>query len=1360
MTPAPLSSSASASPHAPSELSLLVLLCVEWVLEPDALSDASLREAHLKEWAKQLDSLARDTGGTLERVHQSMAFILFAKDRTVADCLHSSLRFIRLCWQDAKLAGLPLRFGLSLDNLKKRSPMAGSTERLLARPNRVVIHQGVLQWVGETLYPFAPVLHSDHASSTPLTTEDGHPLFYELQREAWLSELPAPSQGVSPFATSTKSMVNDDGFGDLYVAGFEGSTQPSATVWQEFSLPTASQNTPASPTQAPPTHAHVFSPKSNTLVESIQAQHSKRSESPAPRLPDPPEALLKAPVNASMDASVLLHSPVSAVPEDHATEPLFFAEPTPILAEESTLLPSLGLPLFNAPVFPPSWVGCRWIEGRQPPTVAQHVTWRTLLEELTEQLHPQRSHTRLLYLQAPTGTGKTTMLQLARLQIEQQLNPHATDEQAEPGLLWLQTGSYRSHLGGRLPALPFPLEAICDLLRGLFNLPTEGLPAHHAWQYVYDILAYVAPDNWAWQAQQLMVLEPLLCLKRPEELATELKRALQQPLLTATQAGLVPTLFTLLETLQQHKPLVLQLDNVEQMDEASLWCWQQLCKHGLLNLPNVKMVISSSQGQPSGWLQSWLNTPHARVLVLPLMQRDELLNYLEHGPLQGGGLSSFPPEQLNHLLQLAEGSPLAIEEALRWLMSHHALRVDETTGGLQWNEKQSAKLVWPDSLEDLLFSRLEALPEPEQQALRFASLLAPRFAPNTLQALMQEEDEATFNARMSTLWEQGWLTPDVAGGLMFRHPALVDVCASTIAPEEQQQLFAWIYTSLHEGFGTDVAMNPCLLACYAVQGKYLAEALNHVHQWWQQLLPILGVELQLSVGVVVWQLTLHQERSTALSHSLLEQLVALARHAQQHDPQQEATHYEQFAKQGLRYLAYQTLQQQQFSISDETRFAWLVQLADDAEQELHIGQALQFRQWALNSINATDFKTEQAMVGVHVLESLRLLGQFDEAAEQEARLDASFATLSPSVLVHQPTLLLYHLQFQLCAASTALEQANWQALEKRQHQLNHLLQSVAQREASLPKGSATLLVGRHLWQYRTNVLTVRRRLWQGQLPEAQQALEQLAQVLETHWLAALKAERLQNVERTLLWEVLLDWAIAVCELAWHGGGKLPVTLMQACDAILAPLRFLAGNVKRVTQVLPLLAVLHPQLFHESHTAEGRNEDQRVEATQPMLNPPLTRSLQHLWNDVLHSHGWWGLPYAPYCIALQPDLFKQFGQRLLSHQQGVAWHVIAHARWLHATPQELTQAQAPIQQALTWCQQGGVRGLQLFWQVHPLRVYSVLLGDAKWNATQRQQLQFKLKQGQQSLAHHAQRLGYTLLLPALQQAYQTPYVLND
>ena len=1063
-------------PHAPPTLDQFGLLCVELLLPnvPPIYDDPELK-AVIHAWLGQLQERAARFHGMVESTHQAIAFVVFKHEATVADSVELALQLV------LNLMEFPL-VAPAVPNSALRFGLA--VENAHHRNPIAGATERTLASTNQVVLgqPVAQLINTRRYPLAPLKSDS--PLLQQGQYFGffWQEYQRFRQQnGVVPFEAdvtplSPRANNHDDGFGEY-----------SYNVYPE-------DNGIASPPPVSPTPTQLKEPQ--------------------------PAYQPMQPVAEFMPADVPVAQPrpnpsSQAFPVTHPSEGVFQ------LFEEAPPFPKRTL-MFT-PFFATSTTDPANTSYRQ---VSQH-----LANGIGAKLTNQPQAPALIVFKGSEGIGKSALLQMVHAQLEQQFQPNVSpDQEEEPPFLWLSAG--QPH-----PAA-FPMETWLDVLRGLFHIPTEGMPADYASQQIDQLINYITPPEETLKAGEVArVMKALFStIALPEA-----------PLPPSTVAESV---FWLLRQLVAHKPVALILEDAEAIDETSGQVLFDLLQMGLLQLPQLSIVLSTSaQHKPNQWLQAFFEKTNTLQLTLGHLSPEEAQEFLEAGPF-AGQFNQFPATFVQQLISLAGSTPFQLEEAVRYMVSAGQLAQHPETGALsptKW--LQVPELV--SNLPALFQKRYEALPPEQQQALDVASILGPRFSMGLFQALLQQPEEV-FNQTLSVLWEQGWLQPDVANLIAFRHATMQQYLRQRLGSETRQQLHHQVYQTLKTGFPVETASCDGLLAYHAFQADLQNEAIQTIEAWGNRL-GLLGC--QQGQIQALWMQTQWITPQTTQNHATIlpycQALETLAYPLQLQDPS--------FFADAVAYLAYQGIQQGVFALEISKRYEWLGLLADVMEQRFELRKALVFRQLAMACLPAHDYPNEKAILGILSLELLQKLGDWDAVQTLiETHLEPWFTELIGSGMPFPMELHSWVGQYHRLLMVYKTHCLQWQAVEQVYQRLQALLQRYETRLPSVELALVNLARGRAF-------------LWQGALVRCQSSLP------ETEAILFSPTTQANEGISPLLLEARVEWLLLYAEHALLGGGLLKGHLPAVIKGKLESLQALVGELPQAQLWLNLFASLqNPQ----------------------------------------------------------------------------------------------------------------------------------------------------------------------------------------
>lgn len=704
--------------------------------------------------------------------------------------------------------------------------------------------------------PVAPVIEEAPVALTPSRETDYDRItlandgLIEVLIDKTLNRATPPS--AQPMPQPSAAEVDNDGFYEAVAEGFDEpqvailSTpltpeptfieQPitNETPWPNDPSLTIYETTPLTPPSMaglPPTSPALNLAESQQALDDLYLAPAVASPQPQPQVQPQPQPQAQ---------SSIIALPAALRPPEEASPP------APPVAVSLPLVPATLAELLpnTPPILPPNTL---WqpLLGQNDETVTlagQHFNVPlqqagAALLQLVQTAISSPQPSQVLILQAEAGMGKTTALNALRAQLDPAHMAPPAEGQAPPDapMVWLKAAPLHHQ-----PNQPQPLEVWTHLLRQLLNLPLEGVPAQFATQHLATVLPQLlgqpnlSPQQHGFWQEQLGLPPLPPADASPLAMAEALRPLVEQGLPHLPQAAVTEWLH-LFKQLSQYKPLVLVLDDVDQADPASQWLLQALLQAGLLQQANVILILAkqaSTQWQPT--LADAL-TQAAEATAFPLqtlhlapLNEEALLAFLQQGAL-GDVAQQLPMAWLAHLATMTQGSPLLLEEALRLMMQQGLLSPHPETGALALNlppDLQPAAAL-PATIPQLLQQRALALSDEARQLLQMASVLGNAFSPSSLMGLAQQ-DEATFQGHIHTLWQSGWITTDTANDLAFRHPLLREFFYLSTPEDMRIQLHQLVYQTFTTGYSEPTLLAPALKAYHAQAGQWPDQVITHL----------------------------------------------------------------------------------------------------------------------------------------------------------------------------------------------------------------------------------------------------------------------------------------------------------------------------------------------------------------------------------------------------------------------------------------------------------------------------------------------------------------------------------------------------
>lgn len=256
----------------------------------------------------------------------------------------------------------------------------------------------------------------------------------------------------------------------------------------------------------------------------------------------------------------------------------------------------------------------------------------------------------------------------------------------------------------------------------------------------------------------------------------------------ALRAQYLAALRQLLRALAARRPLVLILENLHWADPSSI----QLLIHLLPLVSSTSLLlclVTRADRDAPGWklvvaARETIGGSLSELTLDTLSERDS--QHLIASLLQS---ETLPGRVGDLILSKAEGNPLFIEEVIRMLIDREAIRQEEE----RWEINAEIEIDdIPDSLQGLLLTRIDRLPDEAKHALRVASVIGRQFPVGVLERVLGEEQRETHLVHHLSVLESAGLVrvaqvaPELA--YRFRNVLVQEAAYASILPADRQRL--------------------------------------------------------------------------------------------------------------------------------------------------------------------------------------------------------------------------------------------------------------------------------------------------------------------------------------------------------------------------------------------------------------------------------------------------------------------------------------------------------------------------------------------------------------------------------------------
>jgi predicted ATPase/class 3 adenylate cyclase len=455
---------------------------------------------------------------------------------------------------------------------------------------------------------------------------------------------------------------------------------------------------------------------------------------------------------------------------------------------------------------------------RSAPLIGRDAELSQALDTARAALEPGAATGRVLALVGPPGVGKTRL----------------ADEMLRA-------------LRGRLPAAALvhevcqsydetvPYSALARLMRRILYVPASSDRAAQA-RAVAEQIAELVP-GWA---RFIALLGPLLGLPLEETDATGALGSDDR------RERLHELVVALCHALARRHPLVLVIDDMQWADASTRAALLRVADE----IPGHPILLLALHRPDAALERAWVALPHATRIPLGDLSRAESETLL--AALLDGRL----PDELQPLVERANGTPLFIEETVRFLLDTGVLMRD---GAGEWFCTRSVqRTVVPAQIEQIVVSRLDQLGAAERETLDVAAVIGRRFSERLLDDVLHQSGAAPAahspglnghahpaprplrdqrdsppHEALDALVRAEILAPDEGAlepAYTFRHALIRDVTYGSILFARRHELHARVAEAIERLYADDIEAQHVLLAQHELHAGRSERALPHLIQ--------------------------------------------------------------------------------------------------------------------------------------------------------------------------------------------------------------------------------------------------------------------------------------------------------------------------------------------------------------------------------------------------------------------------------------------------------------------------------------------------------------------------------------------------
>jgi class 3 adenylate cyclase/predicted ATPase len=412
----------------------------------------------------------------------------------------------------------------------------------------------------------------------------------------------------------------------------------------------------------------------------------------------------------------------------------------------------------------------RGLEGLRSPLVGRETEWQRLTGTL-DQLRSGRGQ--IVSIIGEAGLGKSRLA--AELHAELDRAPETSADRAvttRSAVRW-----FEGHCVSFYESVSYrPMQ---ELIGNLLGLQSDD-DVNERWEKLQTAI-----ETWA-SAETALANVPYLANFLGLPLPDAMQEKVRYLNAEALQRRTFIAIRTLIEGQTKQAPLVLAIDDIHWMDQASLDLLDYLLS--LVDFAPVMWLLLYRAERAKGcWrvrekaVREFVHcATEVELTRLSPAETQQLLTNLIR-------LTQWPPSVRELILQRVEGNPLYLEEVLRTFIEKGALTHDEF--GVWQMRAEVGEVAVPDTLQGVMMARLDRLEEPPRQTAQVASVVGRSF-PYAVLAHVVEPGQIALNPCLIRLQQneivrEDQRVPDLI--YAFQHSLMQEVCYDSLLARTRRE---------------------------------------------------------------------------------------------------------------------------------------------------------------------------------------------------------------------------------------------------------------------------------------------------------------------------------------------------------------------------------------------------------------------------------------------------------------------------------------------------------------------------------------------------------------------------------------------
>jgi len=393
----------------------------------------------------------------------------------------------------------------------------------------------------------------------------------------------------------------------------------------------------------------------------------------------------------------------------------------------------------------------------------------------------------VVLLSGEAGIGKSRTL----LEFHRAMDPRR--------LRWV--GGQCISFGENIPYLP-----VVDVLKSAFNVQESDDAA--------QIINKVTAETASWE-EACRASEPYIRFLLSVDPGDEQVAAMDPQV---RRAGFFDAFRAVVTELSRSKTVVIAIEDLHWVDEQSEEIITSMVDF-ISRLPVLLLLTARP-----GYQNTFGDRTHVSRLALSHLPPNSSAAMVERA-LGSSGL----PKDLQALIGgKAEGNPFFIEEVIRSLVETGALCQTNGTYSLAQDVED---LAVPDTIQEVILSRIDRLHPAAKEAMQLASVIGREFTVRLLTRITDLEDQLSDTLielkSLELIYETGFM-PELS--YMFKHALTHDVAYSTLLQERKRRLHRTVAEAIEKLFAERLAEHYEALAYHYEQAEEWDQALDYLEK--------------------------------------------------------------------------------------------------------------------------------------------------------------------------------------------------------------------------------------------------------------------------------------------------------------------------------------------------------------------------------------------------------------------------------------------------------------------------------------------------------------------------------------------------